>query len=49
MKAVEVMPRSVRSRMNWCTVVGGLLTLGLVALFVSEIPSLRREARLMRM
>jgi len=29
--------------------VGGLLTLGLVVLFVRELPSIRRELKIMRM
>ncbi len=49
MNAVAVTPRSARSRLNWFTVMGGLITIGLVALFVRELPAIRRELHIMSM
>jgi hypothetical protein len=36
------------ARNAWC-VVGGLLALGIIAITVRELPSIRREIRLLKM
>ncbi len=46
---LAVTPPPARLQLNWCTVVGGLITIGLVALFVRELPAIRRELHILSM